>query len=293
VVSDSRRLAGFEQSEFEFLETCMTPTEFFQAGQLQEAVAAAIEDVKKHPTDASKRAFLAELFCFAGDLERADKQLETIAYQEPKAITILALRQVLRAEKCRQEFYKDGRVPEFLGEPTETLKRVLQASIHVREGQLQEAAALLAEAEELRPRTPGVCDGEPFDDLRDVDDLTAGFFEVLTSTGKYFWIPTERIELIEFHKPEFARDLLWRRAHMVVKDGPDGEIFLPTVYAGTLADGDDGLKLGRSTTWRGEEDQPIRGLGQRVLLVGDHDRSILELTEITFDSPVGDGSDDE
>ena len=50
---------------------------------------------------------------------------------------------------------------------------------------------------------------------------------MLTSTGKYYWIPMERVEMIEFHDPARPRDLLWRRAHMVVRGGPDGEVFLP------------------------------------------------------------------
>ena len=75
---------------------------------------------------------------------------------------------------------------------------------------------MLRQAEETRPKVRGVCDGKPFDDFRDLDDLTAAVFEVLTSTGKYYWIPVERVELIELRPVERVRDLLWRRARMVV-----------------------------------------------------------------------------
>ena len=80
----------------------------------------------------------------------------------------------------------------------------------------------------------GTCDDQPFDDLRDLDELTASFFEVLTSTGKYFWIPLERVDTVEFRAWERPRDLLWRRAHMVVRGGPDGEVYLPVLYAGSV-----------------------------------------------------------
>ncbi|MEI7815483.1 MAG: type VI secretion system accessory protein TagJ, partial [Coriobacteriia bacterium] len=73
---------------------------------------------------------------------------------------------------------------------------------------------------------------------------------VLTSTGKYYWIPLEAVELAEFRPPERPRDLLWRPTHMVVTDGPDGEVFLPTIYPLTFANGDDQLRLGRGTDWR-------------------------------------------
>ena len=75
-----------------------------------------------------------------------------------------------------------------------TIELHLEASICLREGDQAKAAQLLAEAEESRPHPTGTCDGKPFDDLRDLDDLVAPVFEVLTSTGKYYWIPMERVE---------------------------------------------------------------------------------------------------
>jgi type VI secretion system protein ImpE len=166
--------------------------------------------------------------------------------------------------------------------PDPHLKLHLEASILLREGKPKEAAALLEQAEELRPSVAGVCDGAAFDDLRDIDDLTAGFFEILTSTGKYYWIPVERFELIEFHAAERPRDLLWRRAHAVVRGGPDGEVFFPVLYGGTFAEADDRLRLGRMTDWRGAEGEPRRGIGQRMFVVGEEDRTIMELKELTF-----------
>src|SRR5439155_1325758 len=133
-----------------------------------------------------------------------------------------------------------------------------------------------------RPRVRGTCDGQPFTDLRDLDDLTAPVFEVLTSTGKYYWIPVERVELVEFRPPARPRDLLWQRARMVVRGGPDGEVYLPTLYSGTHAESDNGLRLGRATEWRGGDGAPVRGVGRRTFLVGDDTCPILELKELTF-----------
>jgi type VI secretion system protein ImpE len=140
----------------------------------------------------------------------------------------------------------------------------------------------LDEAERLRPIVSGVCDGQPFAGLRDVDDLIAPVFEVLTSNGKYYWIPIERVELIEFRAPEHPRDLLWRRVHMVVRDGPDGEVFLPTLYCGSAADPDERFRMGRMTDWRGGDGSPVRGIGQRMFLIGDDGCGIMELQQITI-----------
>ena len=268
----------------------MTPQELFKVGSLQEAITIATEEVKRHPTDTSRRGFLCELLCFAGDFPRADVLLDALGNQDPQAVLGVSLfRQVLRAEQARQDFYKQGRLPEFLDLPEPHLKLHLEASILLREEKAKEAAALLEQAEELRPGVSGTCDGTAFDDFRDIDDLTAGFFEVLTSTGKYYWIPNERVESIEFHAPERPRDLLWRRAHMVVAGGPDGEVMVPAIYHGSHADADDRIKLGRMTEWRGDDGAPVRGFGQRLFLMGDEARSILEIQEITFLHPETDG----
>ena len=264
----------------------MTPSELYQSGKLNEAVAAALEGVKSHPTDTSRRGLLAELLCFAGELERADKQLETLGHQEPKSIVGLSmLRQLVRAETARQQFFAEGRLPEFLKEASPVLRLHLDASIALREGATAEAAELIAKADAARAPVAGTCDGQPFDDIRDLDDLTASFFEVLTSTGKYYWIPTDQVEIIEFHAAQRPQDLLWRRAHMIVNDGPDGEVYLPTLYAKTHASGDDQLRLGRGTSWSGGEGSPVLGVGQRTFLIGEEDRPIMQLKVLEFRKP--------
>jgi type VI secretion system protein ImpE len=257
--------------------------EAFDAGRLNEALAASLQEVKAAPGDAGRRGFLCELACFAGDLERADRQLDLLGDQDPQAAVGVALfRQLVRAEQARQQFFTEGRLPEFLAEPDALLKLHLEASIHLRDGRPEEAAKLLARAEEQRPKVAGRLDGQPFADLRDLDDLTAPVFEVLTSTGKYYWVPVERVELIEFRPARRPRDLLWRRARMIVRDGPDGEVFLPALYPGSHAAAEDGLRLGRATDWRGGAGAPTRGVGLRTFLVGDDTRTVLEMTELSL-----------
>ena len=129
----------------------------------------------------------------------------------------------------------------------------------------------------------GICNEQPFDDLRDMDDFCAPFWEVLTSTGKYYWIPLERVEFAEFRAPERPKDLLWRRCNMKVLDGPEGEVFIPALYAGTHQSADDQLRLGRGTDWVVVDNAPVRGIGQRMFLVGNQDLSIMQLEELTFE----------
>src|SRR5690606_30522696 len=125
-------------------------------------------------------------------------------------------------------------------------------------------------------------DGIAFDDFRDLDDLTAGLFEVVTSTGKYYWVPVEQVEAVEFRPPRRVRDLIWRPAAMTVRDGPDGEVFLPTRYGERGEEADDAYRLGRATDWAGGDGAPVLGRGLRTFLVGDADRTILEIGAVRF-----------
>lgn len=263
----------------------MNAKEHFEAGQLDDAVEAALAEVKRYPTELHRRSFLCELLCYKGDLERADKQLDILALQDPDAAVGISLfRQLVRAEQARREFYEQGRVPEFVHEPTPVQKLQLEASVVLRDGDTDRAMELLTQAEEQRQPCKGTNNGEPFNDFRDLDDLLASTLEVLTTTGKYYWIPTERVEHIEFRAPRFPRDLLWRATHMVVRGGPDGEVYVPTLYADSYRSDDANIRLGRATDWVGQENEPIRGIGQRTFLIGEEDRPILTLETLEFDN---------
>jgi type VI secretion system protein ImpE len=87
---------------------------------------------------------------------------------------------------------------------------------------------------------------------------------------------------LEFHAPKRPRDLLWRRASMSVTDGPDGDVYLPTTYAPPEGTTDDALLLGRATDWVGPEAGPVRGLGLRTFLLGEHAATIMELGTLDF-----------
>jgi type VI secretion system protein ImpE len=255
----------------------------FQAGNLGAALDAANAAVRRSPGDLPARVLLAEMLIFAGNLERADVIMDAASAADPTAGVVVAeFRQLLRADMARRQLYREGRVPNFLGEPTPALRAQLAAVVALREGALEEAATQVAEAEALRPRVPGVVDGVAFDDARDADDLNAGFFEVLTTTGKYYWIPTERVETLEFRPPRRPRDLVWRRAAMTVLDGPDGEVYLPALYATDEADLADTLRLGRATEWRDAGSGPVRGVGQRTFLLGETASPIMTLTSLQF-----------
>ena len=256
----------------------------FKAGNVQAAVTAAVDHVRNSPADRAGRFALAELLAFAGDLERADKQLDVLG-TNPDAgdmMAVLMLRQLLRAETARREVFARGRAPEFLTPPPPAVRSLLEGLIRVREGNSAEAAKFLHEAEEARPRVTGTLDGVAFDDFRDLDDLTGPVLEVMTGHGKYYWVPVETVAAVEFQPPVLRCDLLWRRAKLLVRGGPEGDVFVPCLYAGSHADPDDGIRLGRKTDYRGGDGEPTRGYGLREFLVGEDVKPIMELGRLEF-----------
>lgn len=264
----------------------MNAEELYRAGRLAEAIEAMNDEVRKNPADPARRSFLCDLLCIAGAFERADVQLEAISKLLPGAeVAISLVRQLIRAEQWRQHCFVEGRLPAFLDDPSDRLKLHLEALLHLREGDPAKANELLAHAEEERCALRGSWGEVTFDDFRDCDDVTASFFEILTSTGKYYWIPMERVERIEFREPERPRDLCWRRVLMEVSDGPDGEVFLPTVYAPVSQETDELVRLGRKTEW--SEEEPVRGIGLRTFLAGEEALSILTPGELVLQPVAG------
>lgn len=254
-------------------------TSLFRAGALDAAVTAANLAVRKAPASAVLRIMLAELLVFTGNLERADRVLDA-ATDPGAAVAIAEFRQLLRAEMGRQQFWRDGRTPHVLSRPRDMERSLLSAMVSLRGQEAETAARQADQAEAERPRTPVRIGGTTYPDFRDADDLCAGMMELLTPTGKFYWVPFSCIQAIRFHAPRRARDLVWRRAHVEVADGPDGDVYLPVLYDNDRAPASDALRLGRATDWIGTA--PVRGSGQRVFLAGDEGFGIMDLTELQF-----------
>jgi type VI secretion system protein ImpE len=258
----------------------------FRDGRLTDAVVAANASVRAKPSDPTRRILLAELLLFAGNLERADVVLDACGDLDPTLAVIAAeFRQLVRAETARRQLFSEGRVPEFLDGIKANQRASLAALVALREGNAAEAGRLAAEAEAVRRHPMGETAGMAFDDLRDADDLLAGTLEILTTTGKYFWVPIEQVAQLEFHPPRRPRGLYWRRASMQVADGPDGDVYLPAIYAAAPGDAmlTDAQRLGRETNWaQAGEDAPVRGVGAKTFLLGDDAVTMMEMTTLTF-----------
>jgi type VI secretion system protein ImpE len=252
----------------------------YKAGQLQQAIDAQVQEVKKNPADPDRRVFLFELLVFAGDLDRARRQLDAVNYgQMDRDQAVLTYRLALAAEQARRQFFREGGSPKFLSDPPEHAKLRLEAADRLREQHWAEAADLLTRADEARPPVQGLLNGKPFTSLRDADDLFASVLEVLFQ-GSYGWVPFEQIESVALKTPQFPRDLLWFPARLQMRDGTKGDVFLPAIYPGSHEHPDDLIKLGRTVDWPEKESGTVLGVGARLFLVGDDDVPLLDWREL-------------
>ena len=273
----------------------MTALQHYAAGDLDAATAAATEDVKSRPTDAEPRALLGQLLCVAGDLERADKMFDAVGNVSPDATVWAQLqRGLIRGELARREVFEEGRPPKLMATAGEGITLRLEALMLLREGDAAaaaakleaagEAAASLAAAASVRD---GAADGDapaaaPFLDL---DDVLGAVLEVITATGEYYWIDASLLRSLDFGPTETISEQLWRPVTMTSADGQDGAVYMPTTYldSGRSDDeaGDAACRLGRRTTWVGDE--IVRGRGQREFQFGEEVRAVRDLQTVTFE----------
>ena len=237
----------------------MTPLELYKAGELGQAIKALGEELRSQPLDAKRRTFLFELLCFAGEYDRAEKQLDVLEGQNPKSsMGILMYRSAIHAERTRREMFLKGEFPA---------KDVSHAAT-----------------------AGGTFNDEPFEALADADGRIGDHLEVFIAGG-YTWIPTKYVEHLEIEPPTTLRDLLWARARIQASPAfrlqDLGEVLLPVIAPLSYLSSDDLVKLGRLSVWEDDESAGERLVGQKLLLVDGEEIPILEARSIVWTSAAG------
>lgn len=259
--------------------------ELLKEGRLAEAIEAVTREVKARPSDETRRMFLFELLLFAGQWERAQKQLDAVAGLDAQSEAgAQVYRNNLGAMRGRERLWTEGVAPHFVSEPPPEVTLHLAAIDEWRAGRPEEARRLLAEAAELRQPLAGRANGREFTDWRDADDAVAPVLELIIS-DKYTWLPFSQVSRVEFETPRRLRDLVWCPARVLTRTGVAGELFVPALYEGTSRHDDEKVRLGRMTVWEdeGEGDAPPRAFGLRLFLAGDDELTLFEAGSVDFD----------
>jgi len=226
--------------------------DLFAAGKVSDAIAALGAWLRDNPADLSQRTFLFELLCFAGQYDRAEKQLSVLSQGAKEAqLGATMYYAALHAEKERNELFRSQSFPK-----TET-------------------------SDEL----PGSLNGKPFKTFRDADPDIGARLEVYAA-GAYLWIPFRHIASIVMEPPKHLRDLMWPSA--MVQTGPSfkgtelGQVIIPAIYPFSWKDPDETVWLGRSTVWNADDEGHEYPSGQKVFLVDGEEVPLLDIKTIEF-----------
>src|SRR6476620_2133823 len=150
----------------------MTARQLFQAGQLDEAIETLGVEVRDNPTDVQRRAFLFELLCFAGNFDRAEKQLSALGRGTQHAeMGALLYHAAIHADRLRQKMFEDSSFPTTAAGPV-----------------------------------GGTLNGRPFTSISDADPRIGPRLEVF-SGGQYIWLPFQNLQSVRMEAPARLRDL--------------------------------------------------------------------------------------
>ncbi|MBL0938796.1 MAG: virulence protein SciE type [Gemmatimonadaceae bacterium] len=228
----------------------MSAQALYAAGQLDAAIAQLLEELRSHPADAVRRTFLFELTSFAGEWERALRQLDVLAKAGHMAEAgTLLYRSAVHNERVREHMFDTGDLPS---DPA---------------------------PEPVR----GTLNGTPFSSLRDADPRIGARLEIMAG-GRYLWLPFAHLAAVTMEAPARLRDLHWAPARVVVgpsiRDQELGEVLLPALTAGAWRHADDAVRLGRATDWVDLPDGDFAPVGQKILMVDERPVPLVDVREL-------------
>ena len=239
----------------------MTPLALYREGRLREAIKALGDELRSNPLDAKRRTFLFELLLFAGEYDRAEKQLDLLAGANADAAAgTLLYRSALHAERTRQTMFANHETPPFKDEPV----------------------------------YGGTWNGKPFTEISDSDPRIGANLEVFIA-GSYTWIPIHYLRRLEIEPPTNLRDLVWARAR--VDTSADfrlqelGEVLLPVLCPLTSKHADESVHLGRESAWEQDDVHGELPYGAKLMLIDDVEVPLLELRSVVWSAPEKESQD--
>ena len=249
-------------------------------GQLDAALEALQDEVRRAPSDPKLRVFLFQLLAVLGQWERALKQLQVAASFDAEALAMAqAYRELIRCEVLRAEVFQGRRTPSVIGDPEPWLASLVQALRLTAEGHHAEAESLRQEAFSLAPASTGRIEGADFEWLADADSRLGPVLETVIR-GRYHWVPMCRLRGLEVERPRDLRDLVWLPAKLRFQTGDETACFIPARYPGSERSTDDAVRLARKTVWLELGGATACGLGQRMLVTDHSELGLFELPRI-------------
>jgi len=243
------------------MKTVMT---LLSDGEFEVARSQAIEAVRNEPEAVGLRLQLAEVHLCAGNFKAAEELLRGLAQLCPddERESAMILGAVALAEQVRARVAAGEGEPDLIVGDQPTMRRRLEAWRLAAAGRGGEAATLLKGLDGERADRPGSWDDEPFEDFRDLADLSSAFAELHLIDGRYAWVEWHAVETIEFLAPSSVLDIVWRWARVKLVGEPSANAAMPMVYHGTHSSGEAAERIGRASRLIDRDGLRI-GLGHR------------------------------
>jgi type VI secretion system protein ImpE len=239
----------------------MTPLALYREGKLREAIKALGEELRSNPLDAKRRTFLFELLVFAGEWDRAEKQLDLLAGTNAGAAAgTLLYRSALHAERTRQAMFLNHETPPLTEE-----------AVH-----------------------SGEWNGKPFTEIGDSDPRIGANLEVFLA-GSYTWIPVHYLRKLEIEAPVNLRDLMWAQAR--VETSSDfrlqelGEVLIPALCPLSSRHADESVNLGRESAWEPDEAHGEIPYGAKMMLIDGVEVPLLQIRSVVWSAPDKESQD--
>lgn len=236
------------------MPTAPTALELFQHGKLEAAIDSLGVELRSNPTDTQRRSFLFELLSFAGQYDRAEKQLDALAKAGAMAEAgVATYRAAIVAERVREHMFAVGDYPK----------------------------------DPAPPSRGGTCNGEPFTTIEDADPRIGARLEV-SAGGRYLWIPFAHLASVAIEAPKNLRDLRWIPARLhtgeEIRHMELGNVLLPALSPSAWRSEDAELRLGRATDWEELPDGDFAPVGQKVLRIDGREMPLVDIRQLVLTS---------
>ncbi|MCU7878394.1 MAG: tetratricopeptide repeat protein [Candidatus Thiodiazotropha sp. (ex Lucinoma borealis)] len=260
----------------------MRAEELLQQGELDEALQALQQAIRKEPSNAKFRVFLSQLLCVIGEWERALSQLDVAGDLDPLNLPMAqTYREAIRCELFRNKVFTGDKSPLIFGDPPEWTAFLIEALRLSGTGDYVQSEKLRSQAFELAPGSAGSIDEQPFEWIADADSRIGPVMEAIVN-GRYYWIPMQRLKQVDIDPPEDLRDMVWAPAHLIFENEGEAVALIPARYPATESTSDPALKLSRKTEWQEPFEGLYTGLGQRMLATNLNEYPLLSTRQILF-----------
>lgn len=258
--------------------------DWLRGGDPSAALSDLQEQVRKNPSNAKLRVFLFQLLAIEGRWDRALTQLNVAGELDAGNLAMVqTYREALLCEALRDQIFAGHRSPLIFGQPATWIALVVEALRLAAAGEIEQSQQVRDEAFAAAPVTRGVIDEQPFEWIADADARLGPMLETIIS-GRYYWVPFNRIREIRIEAPADLRDTVWMPAYFTWANGGESVGLIPTRYPGSHASADPQLRLARRTEWTDRGAELFTGLGQRMLATDAGEYPIMDARAIRLET---------